>query len=110
MSENQLKELEDKIHEMYMEKLLNIHHVAKEMNASKAELDKLTKELEEIQIKLNLCDPDEVNKYRTMVTLVNAKIKIIGEWKSMLQQYRLLIRNLEKEIQILYARKIEAEQ
>lgn len=110
MSEEHLKELEDKIHEVQMEKLLNIEYVAKQMKESKDNLAKLKDELEGIQRGLIDCQPNEVNKYKTMISAVKAKIDLVGQWKAMLQQYRLLIRNLEKELQILIARKLEAEQ
>jgi len=116
MSENMpenlktLKEFEDKVHELRMNKLLQYEHVVEEMKKMDEEIKTIMKELESAQKELLKCvGKEEITRYKTVVSLITAKIKLVDSRKNLFAQLRLLCRNIQHEINMVIALKYKAE-
>jgi len=92
-----IKEYEEKIHELRMEKILTIGYITEKTKKHQKEIDKLDEKLEEIEEKLADCELEEINRYKTLVKAIEARIKLLNHSIQSLNKLRLLIKNLQME-------------
>lgn len=96
MSEK-IKELEDKIHKLRMEKILTIEFIAEKTKEHEKEIEKLDGMLAKVQEELVSCELKEVNRYKTLIKAIEARIKLLNHSIQSLNKLRLLIKNLQME-------------
>ena len=106
-----IKELEDKIHKLRMEKLLNIEYITDKMKDNEEKFTELSKSLDDAlgDGGLKNCPPEEVNRYKVVIKAIEAKIKVLNSQTQALNKLRLLHKNLLIEESKLYVLKRDEE-
>lgn len=113
MSEDELvqqrvKELEEQIHKMRMDKLLTVDHIKEEVNTISGEIDKCRERLQKYEKALENCDPAEIGRFKILINCVVADKEILGKKKALFDSLRYLIKNLQKEEERLTFLKLKA--
>lgn len=113
MSEDELvqkriKELEDQIHAMRMDKLLTIDHIKSEIAKVAEEMDACRERLKKYEKKMEECEPKEIRRYKELIGAVIADREILGKKKAMFDSLRYLIKNIQKEEERLTFLKLKA--
>lgn len=104
-----LDELEEKVHELRMDKLIQYKHIAEEMEKTDNEIKEIMQELKDTQAKLVDCTKEEEDRIQTEIKIILAKIKLLDSRKTLFAQLRLLCRNIQHEINMVLALKYKAE-
>jgi len=106
--QKRIKELEDKIHELRMDKLLTVEHIKNEIATVSGQMDKCRERIQKYEEAMEKCDPKEVRRYKELVGCVIADREILGKKKAMFDSLRYLIKNIQKEEERLTFLKLKA--
>jgi len=96
-TEEQVKELEDKLHSLRLEKLLMIETIRDEGKKGLTKLEEVDKELKEAIKELKGCAPEEIRKWQAIISGLKARVDVQASIKNLWQQLRLLNRNIQHE-------------
>lgn len=104
-----VKELEDKIHKLRMEKLLNIEYITEKMKNGEEKFVEINEALDEARESLEDCSPEDIKRYKVVIKALEAKIKVLSSQTQALNKLRLLHKNLLIEESKLYVLKRDEE-
>jgi len=96
-TEEQIKQLEDKLHNLRLEKLLMIETIRDEAKKGLTKLELVDKELKEAVKELKGCTPEDIGRWRVIIGGLKAQVDVQGSIKNLWQQLRLLNRNIQHE-------------
>lgn len=106
--QKRIKELEDQIHVMRMDKLLTIDHIKQEITGVAIQMDKCRERIKKYEEAMEKCEPKEIRRYKELIGCVIADREILGKKKAMFDSLRYLIKNIQKEEERLTFLKLKA--
>lgn len=92
-----IKQLDDKLQKIRMDKLLIVEEVADQIRHDDEEMAKLMKELDKLQETITACDLKEVFRYKELGVVIKSKVALLNSRRQRYNELRLLIKNLGKE-------------
>jgi len=114
--QEKIKELEDKIHELRMEKLLKIEYITEKSKHVIEKLAELDEDLKKAQEKLtggdngeDACDLKEVRRWEVIIKCIKNRRDILTGYKAVLHEARLSIRLVMLQENQLTLRKVQLE-
>jgi len=113
--QERIKELEDKIHQLKMKKLLKIEYITDKTDIVVDKLEALEGELKKSQDVLtggnngSPCELKEVKRWEAVIKCIKTRKDVLTGFKQVLHEARLSIRLIMKQEDQLTLRKIQLE-
>ena len=114
--QEKIKELEDKIHDLRMSKLLQIEYISEKSKNVVEKLAELDVDLKKAQDKLTgdengkgACDLKEVRRWEVIIKCIKNRRDILTGYKAVLHEARLSIRLIMGQENQLILRKVQLE-